>query len=140
MEEIQYVNSISVEDYNNLRKSAGWQEVEPSQVKIGLENTAYQIAAVLNGQTIGMARVISDGGYIAFIADVIVHPEHQRKGIGRVMLQQILSHLKSNLKPGERIGVHLMAAKGKEVFYRELGFGERPNEEQGAGMTMMLSE
>lgn len=34
--------------------------------------------------------------------------------------------------------VNLMAAKGKEPFYKKFGFIERPNDKHGAGMIQYL--
>jgi hypothetical protein len=31
--------------------------------------------------------------------------------------------------------INLMAARGKEGFYKKFGFIERPNDEKGAGMS-----
>ena len=38
------------------------------------------------------------------------------------------------MKPGYKVKMCLMAAKGKEPFYEKFGFSERPNENLGAGM------
>lgn len=136
--EIQYINAISVEDYNRLRKSVGWSEIPPRQAQTGLNNTAFQVAAVDGGIPVGMARVIQDGGYVALISDVVVHPEYQGYGIGKAMLNRIMEHIHSGMEPGDRIMVNLLAAKGKETFYKKCGFAERPNEEQGAGMSQWI--
>ncbi len=39
--EVKYTNTISVEDYNHLRKSVGWAELEGKQAQIGINNSAY---------------------------------------------------------------------------------------------------
>ena len=43
------------------------------------------------GRPIGMARVLGDGGYILYIADVIVLPEHQGPASGYMMEQVMAS-------------------------------------------------
>ncbi len=138
--EITYVNSITVEDYNYLRKSVGWYEVPAHKVKRGLDNSTYIIAAKYEGKTVGMARVVSDGGCVALIVDVIVHPKYQGKGIGTAMMNMVMEYLHNNLDSGEGISVILMTAKGKEAFYKKFGFIERPNEKLGAGMSMWLQK
>lgn len=85
--DIQYINSISVTDYNHLRKSVGWNEVATKQAQIGISNSAYIVSAICRSKTVGMARVVSDGGYVAIIVDVIVLPEFQGKGIGKTMMK-----------------------------------------------------
>jgi hypothetical protein len=62
VDDIEYINSISVEDFNRLRKAAGWGEVAPEQVQRGIVGTECLVAAVCKGEAAGMARLISDGG------------------------------------------------------------------------------
>jgi GNAT superfamily N-acetyltransferase len=86
-----------------------------------------------------MARVISDGAYIAYIADVLVLPEYQGRGIGRELMNRVMLYIKGNAVAGEKVYVNLMAAKGKEGFYKRFGFIERPSEQHGAGMNLWLA-
>lgn len=135
---IELKHSLTVEEYNALRRSVSWKELPEEQAKRGLSNTYYLTAAVLNGETIGLARVISDGGYVAYIADVIVNQEYQGKGVGRMILNDVMDYIKNVLSRGETVMVILVAAKGKEEFYEKFGFIKRPNEQYGAGMTLWL--
>lgn len=138
--DIEYVNSISCTDYNHLRKSVGWNEIAVRQAQIGINNSAYIVSAIYKGKTVGMARVVSDGGYVVILVDVIVLPEFQGKGIGKTMLNRVMEYIRSSLAEGEGVFVNLMAAKGKEAFYRQFGFIERPTDQLGAGMTQWISK
>lgn len=138
--EIQYINSISEEDYNRLRKAVGWSEIPRRQAQTGLNNTTFQVVAIHDDAPIGMARVNWDGGYVAFISDVVVQPEYQGCGIGKVMLTRIMDYLHNSMEPGDRIMVNLLAAKDKEPFYKKYGFDERPNESHGAGMAQWITK
>ena len=80
-----------------------------------------------------------DHGYVVYIADVIVRPDFQGKGIGRELMNYAMNYIKSKLKPGWRIMVNLQAAKDKEGFYKKFGFIERPNEDFGPGMHQWIS-
>jgi len=135
---IDYKNDISVQDYNFLRKSVGWNEININQAKVGISNSLYLITANNMNKTIGLVRVVGDGGYIAVIVDVIVLPEYQGKGIGKSLIQKIMELINNDLKEGESVFVNLMAAKGKEPFYRQFGFIDRPNEIMGCGMTQWI--
>jgi len=132
--EIEYVNEISVEDYNLLRTSVGWDPIKESRARTGLDNSAFIVAARCGERTVGMARVISDGGFVAFIADVVVHPEFQGQGIGRAMMERVVAYIDSLLEEDHLVYTVLTAAKGKEDFYKKFGFIARPTEEHGAGM------
>lgn len=64
--EITYINNISVEDYNALRKSVNWINVTEKRAAIALKNSFYLCVAVCDGKPVGMARIVSDGGYTYF--------------------------------------------------------------------------
>ena len=134
---IEYTNELSVQDYNLLRTVVGWGAIKENRAKTGLENSAFIITAHLGESTIGMARVISDGGYVAYIADVVVHPDYQGQGIGRAMMTQVEKYIDSLLEEDHLIYSCLLAAKGKEEFYNKFGFITRPNESSGAGMVRL---
>lgn len=140
MDLIKYIDQISVKDYNYLRNSVQWGALESKQALTGINNSAFLVAAIdsSNDKTVGIARVVSDGGYIAIIVDVIVLPEYQGKGIGKTMMQKVMKFIKSNLEKGQFVFVNLMAAKDRESFYAPFGFEARPNEKVGAGMTQYI--
>ena len=76
---------------------------------------------------IGFARATSDGVYRAVIWDVVIHPEYQGAGLGRKLVQTVLSHPKLNRV--ER--VYLMTTH-QQKFYERIGF------EPNASTTMVL--
>jgi len=140
MEDINYINEISVADYKMLRLSVGWTEIEETQALTGLKNTRFVVVAKHGNKTVGMARWITDGGYIAFIADVIVLPEYQGKGIGKSMMTKLMDDIKNSLNEGQCLYIGLMASKGKEDFYKKFDFVDRPNDSFGAGMTFWFAK
>lgn len=138
--DIIYKNVISVSDYNDLRAAVGWSTISEKQAKRGIDNSEYLVAAYASGKAIGNARLITDGGYIGFIADVIVLPAYQKQNIGSTMISMIMEYIHTNLNAGDSLYLGLMAAKGKEGFYKRFGFEERPNDTVGAGMTLWISK
>ena len=68
---------------------------------------------------IGFARATSDGIYRANIWDVIVHPEYRGAGLGRKLVETVLSHPLVNKV--ER--VYLMTTY-QQKFYQRIGFTE----------------
>ncbi|MCQ4021764.1 MULTISPECIES: GNAT family N-acetyltransferase [unclassified Ruminococcus] len=136
---ITYLNSLTVEEYLNLRDVVGWCKLSFEQSKRGLEHSNYITVARDNEKAIGMARVLFDFGYTAYITDVIVHPDYQGKGIGTQLVNNILDFLKENSDENEFMSYVLIANKGKEDFYKKFGFVTRPTDSLGAGMTLRLN-
>ena len=64
---------------------------------------------------IGFGRAISDGVYQAAIYDCAVLPEFQGKGIGTIIMKNILPRI-------SHCNVILYASPGKEGFYQTHGF------------------
>jgi GNAT superfamily N-acetyltransferase len=137
---IAYTNTISVDNYNALREAAGWGSIHPEQAAATIAGSAFIISATDGDKTVGTARVVRDGGYAALIKDVLVLPEYQHQGIGTEMMNQLMTFLRSQLKPGYGIQVDLMCAIDREPFYEKFGFAVRPRERRGAGMDMWITE
>lgn len=135
---INYVHNISVEDYNYLRESVGWSKIDAIQAQTGINNSTYLIVAVDKNKTVGLSRLVSDGGYIAIIVDVIVLPEYQGSGIGRHMMQKVMDNISEKIKNGQKVLVNLISANGRESFYSQFGFNKCPNENSGSGMTQWI--
>ena len=134
---IKKVDSINVERYNVLRKSANWREVCPEFVETGFRNSINFVAEE-NDEIIGLTRIITDGGYFNYLSDVIVLPEYQGRGIGRLLVEEAMKYLNNRLNSGNCMYVALTAATGKENFYQKFGFVILPDGEKGAGMSQYL--
>ena len=137
---ITYTNELTAEQFNELRLAVDWSPVELSLAKKGLENTAFLIVANDGNNPVGMARVITDYGYQVLIADVIVRPEYQSQGIGTEMMKRVMQYISDSVAPGQGKTVTLNAAKGREGFYKQFGFFERPTDKFGPGMTQWVSK
>ena len=139
--DIIFGSKISVEDFNFLRKSVGWGELELKIATKSIENALFIVTAIYDGKIIGLTRVSGDGGYTVFITDVIVLPDYQNKGIGKQLITKAMDYIKETfLEKGQGISVNLMSAKGREPFYEKFGFNVRPNENRGAGMDQWIQK
>ena len=132
--------TITPAEYMEMRKAVGWGLFPLEEAQAGLSNSLiWCIRDNGTGSPVGLGRVIWDHGYVMYIADIIVIPEYQGKGLGRVLMEQVMDFIHEQLKPGYRFMVSLSSAKGKEEFYKKFGFVVRPNEEVGPGMHQWFS-
>jgi ribosomal protein S18 acetylase RimI-like enzyme len=124
----------TVEEYNHLRKLAGWPVIETAQATLGLSRSLFG-ACVLDDRSTsiaGMGRIVGDNAIYLHIQDVVVHPEYQRMGIGKMIMKELMAYI--DTVGGANTNIGLMCSKGREDFYKTFGFIERPNEKFGAGM------
>ena len=133
-----FTDKLSVEDYLRLREEVGWKSIAPEQAQAGLDNAYAVIAAVSGGETVGFARLLWDGGYVAYLAEVYVMEECRHQGLAKVMVENLIEKLRAEKKEGWEIKIHLLANLGRESFYEPFGFKSRPNEHDGAAMDMWL--
>ena len=136
--EVNYsiTDSITLEEYMKLREAVGWGLFPLEEAQAGLSNSYIWCLRDndASGQPIGIGRVIWDHGYVMYIADIIVIPEYQGNGLGRVIMEKVMDFIHEQLKPGYKFMVSLCSAKRKEEFYKKFGFIVRPNDDVGSGM------
>jgi GNAT superfamily N-acetyltransferase len=137
--EIKKVDSINVNRYNFLRKSVNWREVCPEFIETGFLNSINFVAEE-EGEIIGLTRIVTDGGYFNYLSDVIVLPEYQGRGIGRLLMEKAMEYLKNRITLDNCMYVALTAAADKESFYQKFGFVVLPNGDKGAGMSQYLTK
>jgi len=118
--------------YNELRELVGWGPLDDVIVERSLPKSVYAITAKCDGEVIAFARVVGDGGLCFHIQEIIVHPDHQKKGIAKKFMQYIFDYLKKNA--AKRSYISVFVGKGLEDFYKEYGFWERPTKVMGSGM------
>ncbi len=136
---IQYSDCITPGEYVGLREKAGWMQFPPEEAECCVKNARMMICARDEGKAVGAARLLWDGGYVAFLSDVVVDPDYQGRGIGRALVEEVIRRMKADMKPGWKVKLTLNCSKGKEPFYEKFGFRERPNENAGAAMDQWLT-
>ncbi|MEX0330833.1 MAG: GNAT family N-acetyltransferase [Puniceicoccaceae bacterium] len=65
---------------------------------------------------VGIARTLTDFSYVAYLADLAVHRDYQRVGIGRALLE----HTRENLE--DSCFITLLAAPKADDYYGKVGF------------------
>jgi ribosomal protein S18 acetylase RimI-like enzyme len=81
------------------------------------------VTARQDGKLIGLARLIGDGQTIVYLQDILVAPDHQRRGIGRELFQRIFAPL------GDVRQKVLITddEPSQRAFYESMGFTETGN-------------
>jgi len=122
---IKAVKTADIEQIIALYKDAGWWEEsfgDGEFIPLTIRNSTVYVAAFEGTHIVGMGRAISDKVSDAYIQDVVVLSSHRKKGIGKMIMLEIIKRLK---KRGiDWIG--LISTPGSEDFYRTIGFEVMP--------------
>lgn len=117
---------VSVDDFIRLRDISGLSPRSREAAKIGLPNSLYGVQITFNDEVVGMGRVVGDGALNFEVVDVAVDPAHQGKGLGRMIMQNIMDYLDKTAQKNAYIT--LMA--DVPALYEKFGFKlSRPNSE-----------
>jgi GNAT superfamily N-acetyltransferase len=109
-------------DYVRLRTGAGLTPRREDQATAALAGSwaAVHVVELSTGTTVGMGRVIGDGGWYFHVVDMAVLPEHQRRGLGDRILSALLDQIRTRAPDGAY--VNLLADPPGRKLYARHGF------------------
>ncbi|AFZ34606.1 GCN5-related N-acetyltransferase [Stanieria cyanosphaera PCC 7437] len=119
---IQFSVDKSKVDYQQLKDlftmAAFWaRERSIEDLEIAIANSDPVVTIWDQHKLIGFSRATSDGIYRAGIWDVVVHPEYRGMGLGRKLVETVISHPKVNKV--ERV---YLTTTHQQSFYERIGF------------------
>lgn len=108
-----------------LYESVGWTNYtqNPDMMKQALDASLYTLYAYEGEELLGLVRAVGDGFSSVFIQDLLVKPDHQRKGIGKALMEQVLT----SYSHAYQIKLATEASEKNLAFYKSLGFQELKN-------------
>ncbi len=109
-----------VADYLRLRQTAGLTPRSREAAEAGLPNTFVGAVVERDGRAVAMGRIVGDGGLTFQVVDIAVEPEHQGRGLGRMIMTALMEDLKARI-PAEA-HVALSADGTASVLYEQFGF------------------
>lgn len=115
--DVSLADTIEEDEVLDLYRANGWSSAEkPRQLMAALRNSHTLVTARIGGELAGLGNAISDGHLVVYFPHMLVHPGHQGKGVGRLMMQAMLERY---------AGFHqmMLTADGGAIdFYKALGF------------------
>ncbi len=115
-------NELTAEEFVSLWNSVWGGAPSLEQTELALEHTLFRVSIFDGDQVVGMARVIGDMGMSYYIKDVVVKPEYQKRGIGRLLIQELLKYVKEHGVKDTGVFVELCAEPANIPFYEKMGF------------------
>jgi len=111
----------SIEAYRHLRAASGLSPKTEEAARAGLAGTWHAIVACRDGRPVGMGRIVGDGGCHFQIVDVCVLPEHQGRGVGKMIMEALVSALE---RAPATAYVSLIADGDARYLYEKYGFAQ----------------
>lgn len=108
-------SNVDWETVSNILKDVEMGYYEPDLHRKAFNNSYVTVFVYHDNRMIGFGRAISDGAYQSAIYDCAVVPEFQGRGIGKIIIENILSRISN-------CNVILYASPGKEGFYQKHEF------------------
>ena len=97
-------NELTAEEFIELWSSVWDGAPTLEQTNLAMNNTIFRVSVFDGDKVIAMARVIGDMGLCYYIKDVVVKPEYQGKGIGRILINELKKFINDN----ERIALRII--------------------------------
>ena len=119
MSNIQYKEQhiFPEKELEDLFRSVEWSSGHyPDKLVIAMRNFKTVYAAYDNDELIGLICAMDDGIMTAYIHYLLIKPNYQGKGIGKILVEKMKEHYKDYLR------VVIVAYNEELGFYENCGF------------------
>ena len=79
-------NKLNAKEFMFLWKSVWGEPPSLEQTELAMKNTLFKVSIFDGEKIVAMARAIGDKGLCYYIKDVVVHPDYQGRGVGRILI------------------------------------------------------
>ena len=115
-------NELTAEQFIELWETVWGDGPSLEQTRLAMKHTLFRVSVWDGDLIVAMARMNGDMGLNYYIKDVVVRPEYQRKGIGKMLINELRRFINDNGVKGTEIFVELCAVPDKIPFYEKFGF------------------
>lgn len=127
--ELEY--DLKYNDIIELRNILGWKYINEKQIKKGLEHTMFKVSIKVEGKIVACGRLIGDYSCKGLLSDIMVHPNYQKKGYGKIVVTTLLNLVKNELEEGELFQVEATPTANNKDFYVKCGMKYKPENQDG---------
>lgn len=118
--ELRHGTDIALSSLLGLYAAVGWTAYtrDEDSLAVAIANSAFVVSAWDGETLVGLARALSDDVSICYLQDILVHPDHQRRGIGELLIGACLTryvHVRSKVLLTDD-------EERQRAFYEKVGF------------------
>jgi GNAT superfamily N-acetyltransferase len=111
----------AIDDYMRLRLESGLTPFARDAAEKGLPNSIFGVCLTLGDETVGMGRIIGDGGCFFQVTDIAILPAHQGRGLAKLIMTALSDFIATLPKTAY---VSLIADVPAHRLYAQFGFDE----------------
>lgn len=117
--ELVEADQIGQEELLELYHAVGWHAFDhaPGKLMEALQNSTGIAQARSEGRLVGLARVVSDRVSICFLQSLATHPDFQRQGIGKALVEAVFEPFPVMVR-----ALITGTSPEQRAFYESLGF------------------
>ncbi len=112
----QSTDAVDWDDMSELYRIAPLGTKSADWLKTAYSNSMFKWFASDGEKIIAAGRAVADGVDCSYLCDIVVHPAYQGSGLGKELIQKLISLSKGHQK------IILYAVPGRESFYEKFGF------------------
>lgn len=87
----------TLQEYQSLCIDVGWKEFMNFDVaEQSIANSLYGVVVECENEIIGMGRIVGDGFIYFYLQDIVVISKHQKKGIGKKIMNHLMDYINNN--------------------------------------------
>ena len=87
---------ITSQDFYDMRKLVDWKNIKLEQLEKALNHTMIVVGIYEKNKIVAMGRLVGDYSCKGMLTDIIVRPEFQGKGYGKLVVTKIIEQCKKN--------------------------------------------
>ena len=120
--EIKDIHDFSEEQLEELFLSVKWSSGKyPDKLVTAMKNYRTVYSAWDNDKLVGLICAMDDGIMTAYIHYLLVRPEYQGKGLGKILVSRMTEHYKDYLR------IVVISYDNETGFYESCGFRKSEN-------------
>ena len=122
---------IEVKDFVRIREELKWNSIPANLVEKAINGSMINISVFDNNTCIGIGRIVGDGALKGMLTDIMVSPNYQKKGVGKLVVTSLIKELENMVKDGDCFQLEASPTASNREFYIKCGLKYKPENQDG---------